>query len=90
MIMDIIVWVVLGLVMGYLARAILPGEQKIGLIPTLLVGALGAFIGAYVAKMIIGDEAWPLGFHWKKLLAALIGALVVLVGWCLIFRGKWN
>jgi len=82
----IILWIVLGMVMGFIARAILPGEQKIGLIPTLIVGALGAFLGAYVGRMIGIDTSY---FNVWSILAAIVGALVVLIIWCLIFRKNW-
>ena len=83
---SIIVWIVLGLVMGYLARAILPGEQKIGLIPTFIVGVVGSFLGGYVALRFFDIG----GIGVMSLLAALIGAVVVLIIWCLIFRRRWN
>ncbi len=86
--MYILLWIVLGFVMGFLARAILPGEQKIGLIPTLIVGALGSFVGGFTA-MKLGVDVSDIT-AWQSLVAALVGSIVVLVLFCLIFRGKWN
>ncbi|MDF1812576.1 MAG: GlsB/YeaQ/YmgE family stress response membrane protein [Verrucomicrobiales bacterium] len=80
---DILVWIALGLVMGYIARAILPGEQKIGLIPTILVGAAGAFIGAYVGRMF-GIEVS--NFNLMSILAAIAGSIIVLIIWCFIAK----
>lgn len=75
--------------MGLLARAILPGEQKIGLIPTIIVGVLGSFIGGIVAYTI--NPLWVASLvEWQGLLAALLGSLLMLVVYCLIFRKNWR
>ena len=87
MITTIILWVVLGLVMGLLARAILPGEQKIGLIPTLIVGVIGSFVGGYIGKFL----GLSMGsINWQSLLAALVGSLIILIIYCLITRKNWR
>jgi uncharacterized membrane protein YeaQ/YmgE (transglycosylase-associated protein family) len=82
--MDILFWIVLGLVMGVIARAILPGEQKMGLIMTTIVGAIGAFAGGGIAYKLGIDVSSP--FKIASILSAIIGALIVLVIWCLIFK----
>ena len=47
--MNIIGWVVLGLVAGAIAKMIYPGSQGGGLIATMVLGIVGAFIGGYVS-----------------------------------------
>ena len=82
---SILFWLALGLVMGFVARAILPGEQKMGLISTILIGAIGAFLGGIVAQKLNFDVN---GLNLQSLVAALIGSLVVLMVWCLIFKKR--
>jgi len=88
LLMNIGFWVVLGLVMGFLARAILPGQQKIGLIPTLIVGVIGSFVGAFIGRAVGLDTSAPLA--WQGLLAALGGSLIMLIIYCLITRKNWR
>ena len=86
---NILFWLALGLVMGFVARAILPGEQKMGLISTILIGAIGAFVGGFAADKL-GFAVAGEGLNLVSLIAAAIGALVVLVVWCLIFKRSWK
>ena len=50
--MGIIMFLVLGLVAGLLARAIMPGRQSMGLLATTVVGMVGSFIGGFVSSLI--------------------------------------
>lgn len=84
LLLDILRWVIIGSVMGVAARIILPGEQKIGLVPTILVGAGGAFIGAIVGKNVFNIDVS--GFNLLSILAAVIGALIVLILWCFVAK----
>lgn len=79
--MGIIAWVVLGLLAGLCARALLPGDPAGGFIATTLVGIVGA-VGAGAIAQGLGfgdpiDEFWDLS-TW---LAAIAGAAVLLVIW---------
>ena len=65
-----------GLVAGFLARALLPGKDSMGLIPTILLGLAGSFLGAVLFRAIgIGDED---NFDLGGLIGAVIGAMILL------------
>lgn len=76
--MGIIGWIVLGLVAGAIAKAILPGDDPGGIIVTMLIGIVGAVIGGLIASALdIGDldEFFDVG-TW---LIAIAGSLLLLV-----------
>ena len=55
-------FLVAGLIIGLLARLILPGRQKIGLLMTLLLGVIGSLIGGTVANALQAGSIWELNF----------------------------
>ena len=73
--MGIIGTIVVGFIVGLLARAIKPGNDRMGLIMTTLLGIAGAFIARYVG-MAMGwySEGEPAGW-----IASIVGAIVLLV-----------
>jgi uncharacterized membrane protein YeaQ/YmgE (transglycosylase-associated protein family) len=76
--MGIIGWIVLGLIAGAIAKAILPGDDPGGIIVTMLIGIAGAVVGGFIASALnIGDldEFFDIG-TW---LIAIGGALMLLV-----------
>ena len=76
--MGIIGWVILGLLAGAIAKAILPGEDPGGIIVTIIIGIVGALIGGFIASALdIGDldEFFDIG-TW---LIAIGGSLLLLV-----------
>lgn len=85
--MGFIGWIVLGLIAGAIAKAIMPGKQGGGILVTLLLGVVGAVLGGWIGSAIFGvgiDEFWSLA-TW---LLAIGGALLVLFIWGLITRDK--
>ena len=74
---QLIVAVVLGAVMAMVVRLILPGEQRIGIVFTIVIGTAGVLVGHFIAEaMNIGPED---GFNgWK--LAIQLGIVAVLIG----------
>jgi uncharacterized membrane protein YeaQ/YmgE (transglycosylase-associated protein family) len=75
--MGIIGWIVLGLVAGAIAKAIMPGDDPGGIIVTMLIGIVGAIVGGLIASALdIGDldEFFDIG-TW---LIAILGSLLLL------------
>jgi uncharacterized membrane protein YeaQ/YmgE (transglycosylase-associated protein family) len=56
----VIGFLVAGLIIGLLARAILPGRQHIGLVATLLLGVIGSLIGGTIANALRSGSIWEL------------------------------
>ena len=76
--MGIIAWVVLGLLAGLLARAVLPGDDSIGMIGTVLIGIAGAIAGGFVAELL-GFEGLGTFFEIRTWVIAVAGAMVLLL-----------
>lgn len=75
--MGLLSWAVLGLLVGALAKFIMPGKQGGGLIKTTLLGVAGALLGGFVGSMLgVGSVS---GFNLKSLALAVGGALILLV-----------
>lgn len=82
--MGIIAWIVLGLLAGLLAKAILPGSQSGGLIVTTVIGILGAIVGGFVARALGFGDPIDEFFDISTWLAAIVGAIALLVAWGMV------
>jgi uncharacterized membrane protein YeaQ/YmgE (transglycosylase-associated protein family) len=77
--MGIIGWILLGLLAGVIAKALLPGDDPGGFIITTLIGIAGALLGGFLARAFgIGDPIDEF-FDISTWLAAIIGAFVLLM-----------
>ncbi|MBA3963910.1 MAG: GlsB/YeaQ/YmgE family stress response membrane protein [Chthoniobacterales bacterium] len=73
-----IIWsIIIGFVIGLLARAIMPGAQHLGLIMTTVVGVVGSLAGGLIARMFSKPQPGT-PFHPAGLLMSVVGALIVL------------
>ena len=84
MVTSIIGWIVFGLVVGVIARFLLPGEQPMGLFMTILLGVAGSFVGGYLGTMFHGgpmDASHPAGW-----IGSIIGAFLLLFGYSMLRR----
>ena len=50
--MGILYWILLGLIVGALARLIVPGKQPGGIIVTIILGIVGAFLGGWIGTLL--------------------------------------
>jgi uncharacterized membrane protein YeaQ/YmgE (transglycosylase-associated protein family) len=74
--MGIIAWIVVGLIAGALAKLIMPGDDPGGIIVTILLGIVGAFVGGFVVNLLGG--AGVSGFNLWSIAVATIGAIILL------------
>jgi len=75
--MGILLWIVMGLIVGLLARLVMPGTDKAGIIITILLGIAGAFVGGFIGSLLgIGTFT---GFNLVSILLAIGGAVLLLL-----------
>jgi uncharacterized membrane protein YeaQ/YmgE (transglycosylase-associated protein family) len=74
--MGLLLFVLFGLIVGFLARAIMPGRQSMGLIMTSILGMVGSLLGGFLASLISHNDVNRI--HASGLIGSLIGALIVL------------
>lgn len=78
--MSILTWIVVGLLAGALAKAVLPGDDPGGVIVTILLGIVGALVGGWIA-VTLGIGRGVDDFDVGSILTAAFGAIVVLVSY---------
>ena len=73
--MGILAWIILGLIAGAIAKAIVPSGPG-GLIGDIIVGIVGAFIGGYVYSL--AGHAGITGFNLWSIICAIVGSVILL------------
>jgi uncharacterized membrane protein YeaQ/YmgE (transglycosylase-associated protein family) len=77
--MGIIAFIILGLLAGALAKAILPGDDPGGFIVTALIGVAGALIGGFLAGALFDADPMDEFFDVSTWLTAIIGSIILLL-----------
>ena len=74
--MSILGFLVFGLVVGLIARLLMPGRQPIGILGTMLLGVAGSFLGGIVGNLLAGGR-WdhPVAAGW---IGSILGSLLLL------------
>ncbi len=73
---ELLVFIVVGLVVGIIARALMPGRDPIGVLGTIVVGIVGAVLGGYLWRAAFGNSE---GVEW-------IGAILMAMGLLWLYR----
>ena len=76
--MGILAFLLLGLIAGAIAKAVMPGDDRGGIIVTMLLGVIGAFLGGLVGGALFGVDPMDEFFDISTWLTAIVGSLVVL------------
>lgn len=78
---EILGWLVFGLIVGAIARFLLPGRQSMGIIMTIVLGIVGSFAGGFIASMFtqVREAGW---------IMSVVGAVVVLLLYGLITKKR--
>lgn len=76
--MGLIVFLIVGLIAGFIARALVPGPDPMGWVGTMILGIIGSFVGGTLAALLFGGtlDVTPAG-----LVGSIVGAVIVLLIW---------
>lgn len=86
--MDIIIWLVMGGIVGWLASLIMKTSDQQGIVLNVVVGVFGAIIGGALFGFLLGTAPMGQGFNIMSLVVALLGSVVLLAVINLYTRGK--
>ncbi len=74
---TIIGLLIIGLIAGFIARAVVPGRQSLSILQTILLGIVGSFVGGFLGKLLFNSGG---GFvQPSSWIGSIIGAIIVLV-----------
>ena len=76
--MGIIVFLIVGLIAGFIARALVPGPDPMGWLGTMILGIVGSFVGGTLAALVFGGT---LDLSASGIIGSIIGAIIVLLMW---------
>lgn len=78
--MGLVWFLIVGLIAGFIARALVPGKDAMGILPTLVLGVVGSFVGGIIFSLFDSDRDL-LEFSTTGLIGSIIGAIVALLIW---------
>jgi uncharacterized membrane protein YeaQ/YmgE (transglycosylase-associated protein family) len=75
---GLILFLIVGLIAGFIARALVPGPDPMGWLGTMVLGVVGSFVGGTLAALLFGGtlDLTPSG-----LIGSVLGAILVLLIW---------
>ncbi len=76
--MGIIGFVILGLIAGAIAKALMPGDDPGGFIVTAIIGIVGALLGGFLASALFGGDPLDEFFDISTWLTAIVGSVILL------------
>ncbi|HSK98241.1 MAG TPA: GlsB/YeaQ/YmgE family stress response membrane protein [Euzebyales bacterium] len=76
--MGILGWIILGILAGAIAKAVMPGRDPGGIIVTMLIGIVGALLGGFLASQLFGVDPNDEFFDLSTWLSAIVGSLILL------------
>ena len=91
--MGIVAWIILGLVAGWVAKLLVPGKDREGLIITTAIGVVGALLGGFVATKLFHVAGIQGFFNLSTWITAIVGAAVLLFAYHLVAgqnRSRWT
>jgi uncharacterized membrane protein YeaQ/YmgE (transglycosylase-associated protein family) len=77
--MNIIAWIVLGAIAGYLAGFLVKGDEGLGVIGHIVLGIVGALVGGFLAGVLFNSHPIDGPFDLSSIVVAVIGAIIVVV-----------
>jgi uncharacterized membrane protein YeaQ/YmgE (transglycosylase-associated protein family) len=76
--MSLVAWIVLGLLAGIIAKALVPGRDPGGCFLTIVIGVVGALLGGWLST-VLGYGGLSGRLDWRNLIIAVLGSVVLLI-----------
>lgn len=87
--MDIIIAIIMGGIMGWLASMVMGRDASMGIVMNVIVGCIGSILGRFLLGGLIGGgHLRGDAFDWRTLLTSFLGALILLAIVNLVQRGR--
>ena len=83
--MGVLVWIIVGLIAGVLAKIAMPGPDPGGIILTVVIGIAGAIVGGLIVNAVLGRPGVT-GFDLPTVLVATLGAILLLTVYRFVTR----
>lgn len=80
--------VVVGLIAGFLARALVPGPDPMGVGATLVLGVAGSFVGGFLGWVLFGKDLDEGAIQPSGIIGSVIGAVLLLLAFRALSRGR--
>ena len=77
--MNILAWIVLGAIAGYLAGFLVKGDEGLGVIGHIVLGIVGAIVGGFLAGILFNTSPIDGAFDISSIVVATIGAIITVV-----------
>jgi uncharacterized membrane protein YeaQ/YmgE (transglycosylase-associated protein family) len=91
---SLLSWIVCGLIVGLIARVLLPGRQSMSLLMTMVLGIVGAVVGGFLYSLVQGVPSEPFslsGNAWHGWIVAILGGVLVLWAYATLYlRRSWQ
>jgi uncharacterized membrane protein YeaQ/YmgE (transglycosylase-associated protein family) len=71
--------VIVGLIAGFVARALVPGDDSMSIGATILLGIVGSFIGGLIADALLRNDADDIGLAPSGIIGSIVGAVIALL-----------
>ncbi|MBQ9918795.1 MAG: GlsB/YeaQ/YmgE family stress response membrane protein [Microbacterium sp.] len=88
MLWTILGLIIVGLIAGFIARAVIPGKQSMSILMTIVLGIVGSFVGGFLGFLVFGSD--PMGGFLQPsgIIGSIIGAIIVLGIYVFATRGR--
>jgi uncharacterized membrane protein YeaQ/YmgE (transglycosylase-associated protein family) len=73
---NIVYWLIIGLIAGFVARAVVPGRDAMGVLGTIVLGIVGSFVGGFLGSLFYKGDA---DIEPSGIIGSIIGAVVALL-----------
>jgi uncharacterized membrane protein YeaQ/YmgE (transglycosylase-associated protein family) len=74
--MNVVWWLIVGLIAGFIARGLVPGRDEMGMLGTLVLGLIGSLVGGFLGSLLTSNDA---DFSPAGLVGSIIGAVIALL-----------